>query len=149
MTAPSRVLLLRTVSSDSDFNGDLDLGVVEVTSALAHIILERHRQVSALAEHDHQFHSACWFDCSCVFGSADREGLENLDEDGWRLVDTVDGLGIEEQRTEADVMHIDEKNAWWSCTPRHCDITVETMPVPISVFAAVVAQLAQRAHRAA
>lgn len=140
---PAAMLVIRTTSSCCDCNAQMDFAVVELGPKLAATIVARMRLVTVLLKADLKLCAAAWTDYACAFGPADAEKLlelwphtaRSLDDNGWAIFTSVPP-GFAPQRTEGDLMYVGELGVWWSSHPKNCDITVESLPVPISVFEA-------------
>lgn len=132
--------LLRTCSSDSDYNADCDYAVIDITKELAAEILRRRKAFTKMKEED----SALWEmyfwggTQECISGSSlffteidppplskDQETL--LEDNGF--LELPEDFKVEADdilRTECEQMVIREDGVCWYCIPKHADVNITT-----------------------
>jgi hypothetical protein len=155
-------IILKTRSSDENYNGDCDYAVVDLTVALAEEV--RHRVAiarQALKQCGHLYELYFWdgaadfYDqnllVACQEAVAHGLGLEHVDRDwlndfeqqGYAVVPVgVDLTALEAQRTEVDQMIVrcgassfqPEFNIAWTASPKFTDVYVTTCELPLAAI---------------
>jgi len=138
-------LVLKTHSSDDDFNADLDYAVLRITPEMKRRVMQARElfQMAKSKQDDiveivlndaspeyYPYHALNTDDLEseddeleCCF---DEKELELYKDNGVGIMKEDFAIGMEEKRTECDQLHISEEGFYWSCYPRHCSITIST-----------------------
>jgi len=130
--------LLKTYSSNPDFNGDCDYALVDLGRESLDLTLERIGLAQDMYSEDHSFNALEYSDYSAryVSWSEELEDLLGLDamakvNDGV-LVTLNSRLALPEknyQQVEGEYIVVSTEGVSWKCIPKHSDVTVETMLV--------------------
>ncbi|MBI2020879.1 hypothetical protein HYS94_05735 [Candidatus Daviesbacteria bacterium] len=135
-------LILRTYSSNPEYNGDCDYALIKLYKPQIHQIKNRMKLANSLHNRDTSFICLEYWDPTPRFFSL-FENLERLvdcnalNEGG--LVHMGDNLinRIPEaayQDTEASKIIVFLDSMYWECRPRHCEVLIETAEVSKAVL---------------
>lgn len=129
-------LLLNTHSSDENFNGDCDLGIVEITPDLQKTIKKGQRAFRAISKQCATLDQIMLREPPCIFLSyADAEGLfdeADLPQPGsYRILSRPLPNLNAIQGTDCNRLHLDKHDVWWNAIVRHCSTQITTTCVSI------------------
>jgi hypothetical protein len=139
-------IVLTAVSSNSEFNGNCDLALVDLTPAYARRIMSRMKAILSLAAADPALSECHYWDSQAEYFEAPREG--NQSElllpagDTHRVLDAASDLP-ERLRQRVEYRHLvisvsgGEAEISWRASPKNVPIYVETNPLPQAVIVAV------------
>jgi hypothetical protein len=158
MSGKTKRIVLDTSSSNSDFDGDCDYAVVELTPELVDRIRRRVKLARQAGRQDNDLWemyfwdgAAEFYDCGLVDAcqqafaadQAAQEWLTALGRDGHALVPPTANLtACQPQRTECDQMIVragpssvaPEYVITWVVIPKHCDVYVTTRDLPLAAL---------------
>lgn len=164
-------LIFMVHSSNSEYNGDCDYAVVDLTPALVEEIRSRAALVRQAAKQDSQLDEICFWGHTAEFYSTDvvdacqeavaataagkdpneaaTDWFAELQSRGYAVVPPgVDLSNFEAQRTEIDRMIVNavigrpgECEISWKSTPKHADLHVNTWDLPLSAMEALIASV--------
>lgn len=142
-------LLLDTHSSDDNFNGDCDLGIVELTPYLKttlrkgqQAIRELTRQLTTLDElvlREPWCLFLSYSDASLIFDDADFP-----DHGSYRIHSTPMPNLKTVQSIDCPKLVLDKEDVWWTAVPRHSSTHISTTAVPIRAVLAYTIAPSQR-----
>jgi hypothetical protein len=143
-TGRVRTLFLGTTSSDGDYNGDCDYGVVQVDREYAETLLHLHERFMVLkkarspATLEGSLLRMEYFDNSIRFFSAgawepaDDAGPTPEDGERYAIVGREwQPPDDQEQRVECRTVHILEDGFRWEASPKHTSVWVQTAKVSV------------------
>lgn len=136
-------IVLGTCSSNSDFNGGCDFGLVELTPEYAELILKRMQALAELAKSDQSLHEAHYWDSSASYFQTTLD--EGLDEDLEPAYDTYvvlkENVEVPDKafkRVEYTHMVIsvmgEELEVSWRASPKNASLYIETNELPKSLI---------------
>jgi len=129
-------LLLDTHSSDENFNGDCDLGIVEITPDLQETIKNGQGAFRALSKQCATLDQIMLREPPCIFLSyTDADGLfdeADLPEPGrYRILSrSLPNLNTI-QGTDCNRLVLDKHDVWWNAIVRHCSTQITTTCISI------------------
>lgn len=143
-------LVCSTYSNNEDYNAECNYAYVDLTPALAQRLLARHEAWTKLKATDQELSYICFWDGTPVFvetlpASVDRDDIpvsEYIEEQLYSKQDWMEIQLTEKeirkddnaQRVEIVQAHISEDGLYWSCSPKHTSITIETKPLEIALL---------------
>ncbi|MBI2449461.1 hypothetical protein HYV49_04145 [Candidatus Pacearchaeota archaeon] len=135
-------LILRTYSSNSEYNGDCDYALVNLYKPQIQQITNRMKLADTLNKRDSSFICLEYWDPTPRFFSL-FENLERLvdcnalNEGGSVVIGEalINRIPEETYRdTEASKIIVFLDSVYWECRPRHCDVIIETAEVSKAVI---------------
>jgi hypothetical protein len=144
-------LILRTNANNEHSNGDCDFAYVEIDEALARKVRARQELFSGVMEKDDDTHVLHFWDASCRYFKRDVDDVESfvtlldgVSDGGFAQVEAAivpekyfedRGSDSLEQRTEGDMLVIEERGFSWKCYPKYFDgVEIATDLVPYDVL---------------
>lgn len=140
-------LLLRTHQNNEHSNGECDFAYVEIDEVLARQISARQQLFFAALKSDRHSYVIHFWNASCRYFKRDDDDLESfvelldaVSDNGFVEVDVGGvpekyfedrGCDSPEQRTECDMLAVEERGFSWKCYPKYFDgveISTETLP---------------------
>jgi hypothetical protein len=135
-----KTVLLRVTSSNSDYNADCALALVQIDKELAKKILERRKLFLQERGNDVELVEKYYWSGSAHFyengGKVDELYDEHLTDDDLVELDEDPVKRTEEMRTECDQMIIREDGVAWTMIPKHSDIYITTSIIPYAMVEA-------------
>lgn len=130
-------LVLRTYSSDSEYNGDCDYALIRLTTPVINQVRARVNLAKRLSKRDSSFLCLEYWDHLPQYfkrfdGIEDILEIEKLDDGKPLFVDDAITMRLSEedyQRVETSRIVAMPASVYWECRPKHSDWSVETPEV--------------------
>lgn len=132
-------LLIRTYSSNDEYNADISYVFVKVTAELAKTILKRAKAFKRLQDEDGDVLELSCHDRDAMYvRDVVAEGLQAEDLRGFsrnEYVEIPNEVGENfSEHVELCRMNIDEGTVEFCAVPKHSDITITSYRVPLSLI---------------
>lgn len=136
-------IILRTSSSDENFNGECDYAVLTLTQELAATILQYagvyrllKTQIAAEVEDPHFLNSLEFFSCDVEFFSWSQFEEAGLDPDDFHDCHEIpDSFNPEPRRTDLARMYVQDTLVYWESFVKHTNVRIETAGVSMCELA--------------
>jgi len=126
-------LILTTFSSNEHYNADIDFAFVELTPALAAIILKRRAALLTISAQDSETKDTRYWDSSPRWLAGDSIPEDVCyDEEVQRLSAPV--VLKDPLPTELEQMVLMPDGVSWRCSPKHSDIYLDTATIPYALI---------------
>ena len=155
---PTIYLVVDTSSSDENYNGDCDFGLIPLTRLYVNELLQYHNLVSFLHRADrHIYNLESWNAAPLYFRDNDRFGSLK-DVDGQPVGDIPRGEPIilnhdpeiaddDFQRVECQTVQVSHEEVWWAGYVKHTNIRIETAHISYKVLERVQRRLPPHEER--
>jgi hypothetical protein len=128
-------LLLKTWSTNENFNGDCDYAAVDLTPELATILERRITQFKILKQAETSLDTMVYWDASADMLGWTEEIEEVADPDKENVFEVPDSFVFgEPQRTECDRVEVTDTGVRFTCYPKHCDCRIESAELRLEVI---------------
>lgn len=130
ISEPKLTILSKTESTNSDYNGDCDVGIVVLTKSNVEEIIRVREIVRSLAKRPDFFQLELWNSLGHL-GKADFYDAENMAVAEYAsakatLVHGEAELVVRAERTNVSTLLCDPRQVAWECGVKHADVYVRT-----------------------